>query len=220
MNKRDLFVVVADLDAENAIKTLLTERQESLGVSFQFAPEPPPNGDLLRFSGRDSGCYRKAVDLLRPPQRTHNHALLLFDRHGCGAEKKSRAEIEGELEDKLRQNGWPDQTACVIVLDPELESWVWADSPHVASVLGWLNRRTEMRPFLEQEGLWNADSPKPSDPKRAMQAALRVNRLAPTARLFSQLAARVGLTHCEDPAFGKFAAVLRSWFGADTNANA
>ena len=215
MNKRDLFVVVADLDAENAIKTLLTERQQALGVNFQFVPEPPPNGDMLRFSGRDSGCYRKAVDLLRPPQRTHRHALLLFDRHGSGAEKKSRTQIEEEIEDKLRQNGWSDETARAIVLDPELESWVWADSPHVAEMFGWQSRRTEMRRFLETEGLWDADSPKPADPKRAMHLALRVNRLAPTARLFAQLAAKVGLTRCQDPAFNKLATVLRAWFGTD-----
>ena len=215
MNRRDLFVVVADLDAENAVKTLLTERQQALGVRFQFVAEPPPNGDMLRFSGRDSGCYRKAVDLLRPPQRTHRHALLLFDRHGSGAEKKSRTQIEEEIEDKLWQNGWSDEAARAIVLDPELESWVWADSPHVGEMFGWQSRRTEMRQFLEAEGLWDADSPKPADPKRAMHRALRVNRLVPTARLFAQLAAKVGLTRCQDPAFNKFATVLRAWFGTD-----
>ena len=71
MNKRDLFIVVADLDAENAIKTLLTERQEALGIALDFSSLSPPNGDLLRYSGRDSGCYQDAVELMRPPQRTH-----------------------------------------------------------------------------------------------------------------------------------------------------
>ncbi len=67
---RDLFVVVADLDAENAIKTLLRERQQSLGIRLDFNPDRPPQGDLLRYFGRDSGCYKNAVDILR-----HHSAL-------------------------------------------------------------------------------------------------------------------------------------------------
>ncbi len=84
MKKRDLFVVVADLDAENALKILLTERQESLGIALDFSPFPPPNGDLLRYSGRDSGCYRDAVDLLRPPQKSHRHAIVREKRKRGG----------------------------------------------------------------------------------------------------------------------------------------
>ena len=49
MSQRDLFVVVADLDAEHAVKTLLCNRQPSLGIRLDFKP---PNGDLLR------GCFK------------------------------------------------------------------------------------------------------------------------------------------------------------------
>ena len=70
MTQRDLFVVVADLDAENAVRSLLLERQESLGIKLNFNADRPPDGDLLRYCGRDSGCYRNAVDLLRSRQQT------------------------------------------------------------------------------------------------------------------------------------------------------
>ena len=52
MTQRDLFVVVADLDAENTIKTLFRERQAALGIHLNFNPDRPPVGDLLRYSGR------------------------------------------------------------------------------------------------------------------------------------------------------------------------
>ena len=49
-----LLFVVADLDAENAIKTLLGKRQHALGIRLEFNRQ----GDLLRYFGRDAGCYK------------------------------------------------------------------------------------------------------------------------------------------------------------------
>ncbi|MFP4172383.1 MAG: methylation-associated defense system protein MAD4 [Candidatus Hydrogenedentota bacterium] len=213
MTKRDLFVAVADLDAENVIKTLLSQRQLSLGIELDFNANPPPRGDLLRYSGRDSGCYGKAADILRGAQDTHRHAMLLLDRHGSGAESKPREDIEVELEKRLRQNGWADDNVCVIVFDPELEAWVWADSPHVSDVLGWTNERDQLRRHLGDKGLWPHKTPKPPNPKEAMEEALRTKKAGPPAPLFRKLASRVSLERCHDPAFIKFKTGLRRWFG-------
>ena len=214
MSKRDLFVVVADLDAENAISTLLRDRQQSLGIRLDFNPDRPPEGDLMRYAKRDSGCYKDAVNLLRTPQRTHNHAMLLFDRHGCGADDKPRTEIEPKIEKQLVANGWPAGTVSVVVIEPELEAWVWATSPWVADVLGWHRERRRLRPFLAQEGLWDNDAPKPNDPKMAMERALQEQQKPLGARLFSDLAARVRINQCQDPAFAKLRQTLQQWFPA------
>ncbi len=214
MSKRDLFVVVADLDAENVMKTLLSQRQEALGVSFQFNPDRPPQGDLLRYQGRDSGCYRKAVDLLRPPQRTHRHAILCFDHHGSGADRTTQ-QIETDLETQLCASGWQSGSVAVIVIEPELESWVWADSPHVAEALGWRRRRGELRTFLQRQDLLEPEAAKPSDPKAAMDAALRqTSQPGGRASIFSRLASKVSVRGCEDRAFIKLATTLRHWFPA------
>ena len=83
--KRDLRVVVADLDAENALKALLA-RYQSLGIRrLRFDPDE----DLFRYSGRDPGCRLDAVELLRPFQTTHEHAIVMFDRHGSGRDQDS-----------------------------------------------------------------------------------------------------------------------------------
>jgi hypothetical protein len=213
VTKRDLFVVVADLDAENAIKALLCRRRRSLRIELDFRPEPPPRGDLLRWQGRDAGCRKDAADLLDAPRRTHRHALVLFDRHGCGAEDQAREEIEQEIEARLTGRGWSDQRARAIVIDPELEAWVWSDSPEVARLLGWGENPRRLRALLDEEGLWQGGSRKPSDPKRAMELALRKQRRPRSARLFGELASGVGLGRCQDPAFGKLKTVLRQWFG-------
>jgi hypothetical protein len=213
MNKRDLFVVVADLDAENVIKTLLTDRKESLGISLTFLPYPPPNGDLLRYSGRDSGCCQDAVELMRPSQRTHRHALICFDRHGCGAENESREAIEARVENLLRINGWAEGEAAAIVIDPELEAWVWAPSREVATVLGWDGDINGMQKYLISSGLMNEGESKPSDPKKAMQKAVWVKRRRRlTATLFAELARSVGFQTCEDPSFNKLCKTLQQWF--------
>lgn len=194
------------------MRTLLCDRQPSLGISVDFDPGTPPQGDLLRFSGRDSGCYRKAVDLLRQPQRTHRHALLCFDRHGCGAEAKSRTEIEGEIEAHLRKSGWREGHAAVIVLDPELEMWVWADSPHVADSLGWAGDRNSLKPYLIQKGFWKEGDAKPHDPKQAFTQALREKSQPAVAPVFAQIASNVSMKGCQDPAFGKLCETLQRWF--------
>ena len=213
MNQREFFVVVADLDAENAIKTLLCDRQPALGIRVDFNPESPPQGDLLRYAGRDSGCLKDAVDLLRAPQRSHRHAMLIFDRDGSGAENEDRREIESDIESKLQSSGWASESVAVIVIEPELEAWVWADSPHVANALGWNSRQDELRRFLERKGLWGSDKNKPDDPKTAMKTALREKRKPFGAPLFSEIASRVGLTDCYDSAFRKFSDTLIGWFG-------
>jgi hypothetical protein len=212
MSRRDLFVVVADLDAENVINTLLTKRQKALRIQLQFNPDRPPEGDLLRYAGRDSGCYKDAVDLLGGPLRTHRHALLIFDRHGCGADDRPRDEIEAEVEHKLQDSGWTQGAACVIVIEPELESWVWNKSLHVPDVLGWKNDADGLRSFLAAQDLWADNDSKPSDPKEAMRQSLRKKRKPLGARLFSDLASKVAVGGCQDPAFQKFRQQLQHWF--------
>ena len=209
MTKRDLFVTVADLDAENVIKTLLSQRQPALGINLDFNANP----DLLRYSGRDSGCYQRAADFLRAPQATHKHAMLLLDRHGSGADSMLREDIEEELEKRLAQHGWAEDSVCVIVFDPELEAWVWAGSRHVSDVLGWSNDPEQLRQYLNAKGFWPDKTPKPMDPKKAMEEALRKKKVGAPAPLFAKLATRVSLEHCHHPAFAKFKSALQQWFG-------
>ncbi len=128
--KKDLVVLTADQDIEYALRGLFT-RSQSLGLrTFTH--------DFLRHPQRDPGCLCDAPNFLRLAVRDYAHAMVLFDREGCGQEKRSPTDLESEVERQLFNAGWHDR-AVAVVLDPEIEAWVWSDSPHVADILGWDN---------------------------------------------------------------------------------
>lgn len=206
---KDLIVLVADADTEQVIKTLLNIRCRSLHIR-------PINFEVVRHPNRDAGVYRGAPELLRAYARTASYALVLLDREGSGGERRYTAsEMEQDLEQRLRTNGWvkPDGNSrcAVIVLDPELETWVWSGSPHVAAVLG-LDEATLGQVL---EGFERHPNGKPRRPKEALQAALRRSGRPFSAAIFAELARRVSLQGNER-AFDKFRATLQKWFSEET----
>jgi hypothetical protein len=205
---KDLVVLVADNDAANAVQGLLT-RHQSLGVR----PFSKDKVDLFRHFQRDSGCYKEADNYLRPFLRMYGFALVMFDRHGSGAEHSRTAEeIESHVEACLCRAGWEGRCA-VIVPDPELEIWVWSDSPNVDRVLGWAGHRPRLREWLIQKGLLADSEAKPFDPKRAMLDCLQERGKSVSAGLFRELASQVSFDRCQDRAFLKLRKTLQTWFG-------
>ena len=204
-DKQDLIVLLADLDAENAVRSLLSCRTTDMGIRTV-------SYDTTRHSMRDSGCFRQAPDLLRSYLRTHSHALVLFDRHGCGKDKDSPELIEKDVESRLRKNGWSEDNSACVVLDPELEIWVWTTCDAVAEILGFGPKSTALTHFLTTRNLLPAGRKKPSDPKSAMEQCLRQARKPRSARLFSKLAEKLPFRSCEDRSFIKFRRTLELWF--------
>jgi hypothetical protein len=111
----------------------------------------------------------------------------------------------------LSQNGWGQRTSA-IVIDPELEIWVWSDSPHVDEVLGWSGRQPDLRTWLTQRGSITDRNGKPNLPKEATEAALKEVRKPRSSSIYQQLAEKVSLGRCVDPAFIKLKNTLQSWF--------
>ena len=201
-----LVALVADRDIEESLAKLFG-RPERLGIRpFRFA--------ITRHPDRDAGCRADAANFLRQFLRTCHHALVVFDRHGCGS-TSSREDIESTVEWNLARNGW-ESRARAVVIDPELEEWVWSGSPVVSAALGWERRYDDLRSWLAQRGLWDDGLPKPNDPKAAMDHALkgasRATRRRRSARIFGEIAAATPFEGCEDPAFKKLTATLREWF--------
>lgn len=200
---RDLVALVADKDAEYALRGILP-RVDALGIR-------PITFEILVHPEHDPGCFLHGAELLRAQQRRFSHALVMFDHHGCGQEGLDRTAIQQLVEQRLRASGWHDR-AAVVCLAPELESWVWSNSPHVAHVLGWGSREPDLRSWLRDANIWDRGSLKPSDPKQAMKEALfKVNK-SWSAALFQQLAERVSFNRCSDPSFQRLRQVLQSWF--------
>jgi hypothetical protein len=201
--KRDLLVLVADSHAKAAVVGLLS-RSKSLHVRRIDA-------SVEVHHDRDPGCRLRGVEYVNAFARQFSHALLMFDYEGCGESAKTAEDMELELERELANSGWHDR-AAVIVLNPELEIWVWSDSPKVDDALGWRNRPVKLRAWLESKSFLQPGAFKPQRPKDAMEAALHEAHLPHSAAIFTDLARSVSLARCSDRAFEKFKTVLSTWF--------
>ena len=112
---KPLVVLAAGKDEQFAIQELV-RRPADLGIR-------PIDFDCFSHPGHDAGVFKRAHEFLRPFLRW-DHALVVFDREGCGHDEKPREVLESEVENRLAVNGWENH-ARVVVIDPELESWVW-----------------------------------------------------------------------------------------------
>jgi hypothetical protein len=98
------------------------------------------------------------------------------------------------------------------VLEPELEIWVWSDSPHVAEILGWKNKQTDLKTWLIKKGFLQEGELKPSKPKESMEAVLKEVRKPRSSMLYRRLAEKVSFGRCSDEAFKKLKSTLQNWF--------
>lgn len=206
-NRKDLIVLVPGKDEAAAIRGILARRRalgiRSVNAEIQFHPD------------RDPGCRLRAHEFLRRESGRFEHALVLFDSEGCGAEDQTRHELESEVEQRLSTAGWGDR-AAVVVIEPELEAWVWGDTPHVDEALGWKDKRPSLRDWLISEGFLAEDDAKPGRPKEAMEKALRLARKKRSSAVYGQLAKRVSFQRCTDPSFLQLRQILSGWFAEDT----
>jgi len=199
----DLIVLVADKDMEQSMVGLLA-REKSLGIrKIEYA--------IYTHPGRDGGCRTQCHEFLRSFCNRAGHALVMFDREGSGKDDQDPEKVEKQIEDLLSRNGWGNR-AAVIILDPELEAWIWSDSREVDRVCGWMDSPGDLRQWLRGEGLLKSGDVKPDRPKEAFRAALRKVKRPPSAALFLRLAEKVSLNRCSDRSFQKFATLLRFWF--------
>lgn len=201
---QDLIVLAADGSMELALEEIL-KRYHSLGireVSYK----------VIRHPYRDPGVLRSGHLLLQAQSRHYRHALAVCDRSGCGREALPREQLEALIEHDLSSH-WAERAAAVVI-DPELENWLWTDSPHVANEIGWPDGMTALREWLRNEGFLAQDRSKPNNPKAALEKALRRTMKRRSGALYQTLASKVSLRQCIDPAFLKLTETLRRWFPA------
>ena len=199
----DLIVLAACQNIRFAISGMLAQparlRIRSLSSKIIVHPE------------HDPGCVRTSAELLRSQQRLYDRALVICDRDGCGIHEQPASVIEAGIEDALNRSGWHGRCAAVVI-DPELEIWVWSDSPHVDAVLGWESRIPTLRAWLADEGFLGTGQEKPDRPKEAVLAALKAVGLRRTSAVYASLAGSVSYERCSDRAFARLKDVLRNWF--------
>jgi hypothetical protein len=112
---KDLVVLVADKNTQFALKGAFG-RPEALGIR-------PIEFEFRVHSGRDGGARKTGPEMLALERRRFRHALLVFDFEGCGTELENAKAVEAKLDERLSVH-WK-AAAKSIVIEPELDVWVW-----------------------------------------------------------------------------------------------
>jgi hypothetical protein len=205
----DLVVLVADKNMEFAVKGILG-RAQAMGTR-------EPNSVIHVHPEKDPGCLLRGHEFLSLFQKQFAHAMILLDFEGCGQERSDREALEAAIEERLSQSGWGGRAAAVVI-DPELEMWVWSDSQQVDAVLGWQGRSPDLRSWLKAKNFLQEGQAKPERPKEAMELALRTVRKPRSSTLYFQLARQVSVERCVDSAFLKLKTTLQAWFPIHSDA--
>lgn len=204
-DRKDLIVLTADKDAEQSIKGLLENRQREFAIraiSYQCVAHPR----------HDNGVRASAHDFLRAFLNEYERALAIFDLEGCGLEEKRSAEqIEKNVEALLCINGWQGRCAA-IVLEPELEIWLWDRHLNVRKAMNSVAAGEVKRILLSEGFLTTENDIKPTRPKEAFELLLRKNNQKRSSSLFAGLAKEIDMRQCSDRAFAKLLTTLREWF--------
>ena len=204
---KDLVVLVADSQQKQTVATLLIERHQSLGI--RRIPVDI-NSDILSHPRHDPGVFHEAGDFLSVFAQQYEHALVLIDAEWEGS-PASAEEIKEKIQDDLNRNGWEGRSA-VVVIEPELEIWVWSESDEVPRLFGtdW----ETIKDLGHRKNYWKKGEIKPSRPKELLEDVLRSTRKRRSAALYQQLAEKVSLRGCQDSSFGRFCEILQGWFPA------
>ena len=169
-----------------------------------------PRRDIKVADGdNDPGLYTRGHELLRPFQASHHRAVVVLDAEWDGS--PGSAAIKHHLTQQILATGWQHNRFQVIVIDPELENWIWQPSEHVARGLGFDNRQQLMAdPHLQQ--VWPEGQTKPTDPKEILETLLRKRRIPRSSAIYKQITSQVSVTRCQDASFQLLLETLRGWF--------
>ena len=215
---RDCCFLVADQAMRTAFELILDrgDRSELLGTGgFEF--DPAPDVDLIQVAGyTDGGVHKHAARLLAPKLETHRHAVVCLDKKFPGAPAAGR--IRRDITGNLRTAGWDPSRFEVIVIQPELERWLWLDHPACERAFGYprADHGRSMRVMMREQGQWHEHDDKPHDCDAALVWAARwKQRKTAPATLFKAMLPTAPVQHCEDPAFVKLRDTLKSWFPSE-----
>ena len=205
--KKDLCVLVADRDMELTIRSLLN-RHQALRIR-------PTSFEVVVHLEHDPGCLLHAAEFLRSRSELFDYAMVIFDKDGCG-DDSPRVDLQNRVSSDLRRNGWSDRAATVVI-EPELEVWIWSGSNELPGILGHSSMNyAQMKEALSRSNWWPKEYLKPPDPKQAFQWLCKEGAVTKSSDLFRQMAERISFRDCTDLAFEHFLTTLREWFPPNT----
>lgn len=208
---KDCFFYVADKNIEAIIRGLFS-RNNIFNVLGIRNIDVDLDKDLKVASGlNDPGIYSKGHHILKALSRSYEHVFIILDSTWEGSPGAIR------IADKIIRNmisvGWRKNRIQVIVVDPEIENWIWQDNINVARALNF-KPESKMRKWLEDNNLWPKENVKPPDPKKAVEEILKNNGLPRSSSIYQEIASKVSFRRCQDESFRVFVKTLKNWFPA------
>jgi|GEM_PF-1189426 hypothetical protein len=198
----DLVALVPDVHIDAIIRTLVSR----LWPHISFIS--------VKAKG-DPDVFYRAEEWLRPFIHRAQYALVILDFQWARPSGLAASHhVREKLKDRLSRSGWQDRCE-VVVIDPEVESWLWADVRTLARAILQEHENEILR-------LLPRGSSKPRNPKEELDRVIeQVNRdrrvrAKRDARLYEQFAREIPkerLDQCADPAFSALRWALSSWFG-------
>lgn len=209
---RDCVFLVADKNMEATFVGFLTRDRfyESLGIRpFDFDAD---RDIIVDTGGNDPGIYNRGPELIRPYQQEYHYAVIVLDNDWSGSPGVDA--IERHITENMLKTGWNWENFVVIVIDPELEVWILQDNQNVKDACRF-KEDISLREWLTSRQLWDANTPKSKDPKQAIETILKTSKTPRSANIYKQIASKVSVKKCIDPAFQKLCSQLQVWFPPD-----
>lgn len=209
---RDCIFLLADTNMHAAFEGFFSRPgfHKSLGCGeFDFDPRL----DIKVAAGdNDSGLYTRGHELLRTFHQTYRRAVMVLDAEWEGS--PSAEAIKEHITRQIQTTEWENGTFRVIVIDPELENWIWQRNDHVARGLGFDSMQVLMEdPDIQRA--WPKDSPKPNQPKDILELLLRKRRIPRSSAIYRKITSQVSVRNCQDTAFQELTCTLRTWFPSE-----
>jgi hypothetical protein len=123
--KRPCVFLVADGTMAQVLNRFLSRGylEDRLGCrTFDFDFQQDVVVDV-RNGNTDGGIHRRAHQLLRCYLPFYQNAIVILDKNFGG--RLPAAVVREEILNNLLRNGWSAECVEVVVIDPELEIWLW-----------------------------------------------------------------------------------------------
>ena len=152
---KDLALLVADKNMDFALRGIL-QRHESLGIrAVTYETQLHP--------GRDGGVRTSGPEILSLLRKQFSYGIIMLDWEGSGSDEDRASTLVNELDERLGQV-WGDR-AKAIVIEPELDAWVWGSDNVMAEVLGW-SEDLPIREWLANKGINSIRTASLCDPRK------------------------------------------------------
>jgi hypothetical protein len=206
---KDCIFLVPDKNTEAVFAGFISRENFHLRMDV-----PNFTADVFNPSLGDTVIFSSAHELLRPFQKEYAHAVVVIDLDWGGA--PSSTDIEVHIKRNLVNSGWHEDKCEVLVIEPELETWLWSERAlfHLEETLFFKKKKihSDLREWLRLQGLWPAETKKPPRPKEAIEAICMSTKIPRSSANYKKIVSNMSVKGCEDHTFLKLKSCLLKWF--------